>query len=234
MAEISSTGDQMLTVLETVARLGPLSAAEVARACDMNRTVAHRLLTTLAQRAYVRRGDDGYTIGPAVLRLAPAADADLRRVAKPVMSRLARESGETVVLHGLDNLEAVVIDQAPGQQHLVRVEHSPGSRHKLSQGASGWSLLAFQPEKTIARALKKAENATDAGKRIEAVRKDGYAISHDELQQGVHGIAVPLVEPGGRCQASLAILVPSLRASALPALRKALVAAAAEIVTGLT
>lgn len=182
----------------------------------------------------MRRGDDGYTIGPAVLKLAPAADADLRRVAKPVMNRLARETGETVVLHGLDNLgSGSVIDQALGQQHLVRVEHSPGSRHKLSQGASGWSLLAFQPEKTVARALKKADNPIDAKKRIEAVRKDGYAISHDELQQGVQGIAVPLVEAGGRCQASLAILVPSLRAAALPALRKALMAAATEIVAGL-
>ncbi len=233
LVEISLTGDQMLTVLEVVASDGPLSAAEVARACDINRTVAHRLLTTLAQRSYVRRGEEGYMIGPAVLRLAPAADADLRRAAKPVMNRLARETGETVVLHGLDNLEAVVIEQSPGQQHLVRVEHSPGSRHKLSQGASGWSLLAFQSEKTIARALKKAGSEADARKRIDAVKAEGYAISHDELQQGVHGIAVPLVETSGRCQASLAILAPSVRAGSLPNRLKTLKAAADEIVAAL-
>lgn len=233
MAEISLTGDQMLTVLEAVARDGPLSAADVARLCDMNRTVTYRLLTTLAQRAYVRKGDEGYTIGPAVLRLAPAADAMLRRIAGPVMNRLARETGETVVLHALDNIEAVVIDQAPGQRHLVRVEHSPGSRHKLVHGASGWALLAFQPEKMMARALRKAADEAEALARIEAVKAAGYAISHDELQQGVHGIAAPVLEASGRCQASLAILVPAIRADLLPDFAEPLIAAAREIAEGL-
>ena len=154
MAEISLTGDQMLTVLETVARQGPLSAADVARLCDINRTVAHRLLVTLAQRAYVRRDEEGYRVGPAALLLAQSADFDLRRLARPIMQRLAEDTGETVVMHAIDDAEAVVIDQALAQRHLVRVEHRPGSRHPLHQGASGWSLLAFQSGKFIDRVLK--------------------------------------------------------------------------------
>ena len=229
MAEISSTGDQMLTVLEAVARHGPVSAADVARLCDINRTVAHRLLMTLSQRAYVRRGESGYTIGPAVINLVHQTETDLREVAKPVMEKLAQAIGETVVLHGLDNWEAVVIDQAVGQQHLVRVEHRPGSRHPLYMGASGWSILAFQGEKAIARILKRAEDATTALARLAATRAEGYSISHDELQMGVHGIAAPLLDRNGACEASIGVLVPSIRAQVLPSLTRPLLDAAAEI-----
>lgn len=229
MAEISQTGDQMLTVLETVAIHGPVSAAEVARHCDINRTVAHRLLVTLAQRSYVRREVDGYRLGPAVLQLARSADTDLRQVARPVMKRLAAETGETVVMHAIDNMEAVVVDQSLGEKHLVRVEHRPGSRHALHQGASGWSLLAFQDGKFIDRALKKASDSEELHRRTEAVRAAGYAISHDELQQGVHGVAAPILEPGGRCRYSIAILVPTSRAETLPGLVQPLIAAARRI-----
>ena len=229
MAEISLTGDQMLTVLEAVAQEGPLSTAEIARHCDINRTVVYRLLTTLSQRAYVRRSEEGYSIGPAVLRLAQQIDLDVRTIAKPVMVRLAQEIGETVVLHAIENLEAVVIDQALGQKHLVRVEHSPGSRHALNKGASGWSLLAFQNEKVVSKFLKKVSDPDAVMARIDATKEDGYAITHDELQLGVHGVAVPVLEKDGRCQVSLGVLVPSMRSDQLATFVSTLLAASKEI-----
>ena len=223
----------MLTVLETVAKEGPVSASDVARLCDINRTVAHRLLVTLSQRAYVRRGDEGYILGPAVHGLVCQVGTDLRSVARPVMQRLASEIGETVVLHGLDNWEAVVIEQAVGQQHLVRVEHSPGSRHPLFKGASGWSILAFQGDKAIARILKRSDDPEAATARIATTRTDGYSISHDELQMGVHGIAAPLRDGSGHCEASLGVLVPNMRAHLLDSLKKPLLDAVGEITRGL-
>ena len=215
MAEISLTGDQMLTALEIVAKEGPISVSEVARSGDMNRTVAHRLLATLAQRGYIRRNADGFVVGPAVIHLAQKADMGLRSIALPIMRALSGKIGETVVLHGINNLEAIVIDQTLGEQNLVRVEHTPGSRHPLYIGASGWALLAWQPEKMIARATKAAD-ATLIAARIHEVRAQGYAISHDELQQGAHGIAVPILLADGTCNFSLAILVPGIRAGVLP------------------
>ncbi|MFK0206261.1 IclR family transcriptional regulator [Agrobacterium sp. NPDC090283] len=230
MVEISQTGDQMLTVLECVARDGPVSAADVARICDINRTVAHRLLTTLSQRAYIRRNvGGGYMVGPALLQLTRGMETDLRTKAKPVMQKLAVETGETVVLHGIANADAVVIDQALGQKHLVRVEHRPGSRHSLLQGASGWSMLAFQNPKYVERVLKNASDPAGARERIALTHEAGYAISYDELQLGVHGVAVPIIEARGRCEASLAILVPAARSSLLPSFVGLLVSASREI-----
>lgn len=215
MAEISLTGDQMLTVLETIARTGPLTAAEVARSCHINRTVAYRLLSTLAQRAYVRRGPDGYSLGSALVELARHLEWEISKIALPHMQRLAERVGETVVLHGLDNEEAVVVEQAVAERHLVRVQHSPGTRHPLFLGASGWSLLAFQDDRTIARVLKRAPDPQVACERIATARASGYAVSHDELQLGVHGIAAPLFNRSRTCVATLGILVPTGRSSGL-------------------
>ncbi len=233
MVEVSLTGAQMLLVLEAVVEHGPISAAEVARICDINRTVAHRLLMTLAQGAYIKRGDKGYSIGATILRLAQQGDRHIRMVVKPIIEELARRSNETVVVHGISDLDAVVIEQAVGRQHLVRVEHRPGSKHPLSMGASGWSLLAFQPERFIAKVLATLDDPDAARARIEEVRKAGYSVSHDELQLGVHGIAVPVVDAEGNCEISLAILVPVTRAGSLLRYLDTLRAAAEDVVANM-
>jgi DNA-binding IclR family transcriptional regulator len=215
LAEISSTGDQMLTVLEAVAKSGPITVADLVRASDMNRTVAHRLLSTLEARSYVRRSPKGYVLGGAVTELARRLEKDISAVAKPHMEKLAERIGETVVLHCLDKDQAMVVEQAIGEKHLVRVQHTPGSRHPLYQGASGWALLAFQDDRTVLRVLKRLENASAARDRIEEVRTNRYAISHDELQMGVHGLAAPLFDEVDTCVASVAILVPAARVDKL-------------------
>lgn len=205
----------MLTVLETVARNGPIKAADVARVCNLNRTVAHRLLVTLAQRAYVRRRQDGYILGGTILDIAKYIDTDIAGIARPFMEALAGHTGETVVLHCIDKDEAVVAAQALGQRHLVRVQHTPGSRHALTAGASGWSLLSFQDPATINRVVQNTSDPEAVLRRIEETRLAGYAESHDELQMGVHGVAAPLINDGGRCMASLGILVPTSRAASI-------------------
>jgi DNA-binding IclR family transcriptional regulator len=218
LSEISLTGDQMITVLETVAQSGPISAAEVARLCDINRTVAHRLLVTLASRAYIRKSGTGYVVGPALRALARIAEPELIFIAKPVMKRLVQETGETVVLNGIDGPDAMVLDQVVGKKHVVRVEHAPGSRHPLFKGASGWALLAYQNNRMIDRLLAKVDDRQAALDRIARVKADGYAFSHDELQIGVSGVAAPILGADSTCSACLAIIAPNSRAASLETL----------------
>jgi DNA-binding IclR family transcriptional regulator len=215
VTEISSTGDRMLSALETVAACGPVSAAELARRNGINRTVAHRLLTTLQQRSYLRRVAEGYVVGPAVLRLARTVEPALIAAAMPAMVVLADGTGETVVAHVVDGHDAVVVAQALGTRHLVRVQHEEGSRHALTVGASGRALLAFRTEESIEAVLDTVVEPQLLRRQLEAVRALGYAESHDELQAGAHGIAAPLRDRHGIAQACVALVVPTGRASAL-------------------
>ena len=52
---------------------GPMSPAEAAETMGINRTVVYRLLTTLHQRGFVHRRDDGrFGLGAMLIRLADA------------------------------------------------------------------------------------------------------------------------------------------------------------------
>jgi len=229
VAEISQTGDQMLSVLERIAADGPVSAASLAQACGLNRTVTYRLVATLAQRGYVRRTAQGYVLGPMLHHLGRAAGYGVTGIARPVMEALSALCHETVVLHVKERDEAVVIDQVTGEGHVVRVEQPIGSRHSLCRGASSWAILAFQDEAFIARILSAHPEVTDGPERIASVRRDGIAITNDELKQGVHGLSAPIFGAGGRCESSLTILVPSSRAQALTSLQADLLEASDRI-----
>ncbi len=230
MAEISSTGDQMLAVLEAVAEQGPLTAAGVARQLDVNRTVAHRLLTTLHRRAYLRRDSDGaYAIGPTVSKLAQVDSTGLLGAVAPVTQELAQRLGESVVVHVPDGDQAVVLYSAAGSRHLVRVSHDVGSHHSLAEGASGRAILAFAEPRVREAVLDAAEDRALLQRRLGEAEKLGYAVSHDELQAGVHGAAVPIRGEDGYAVASLALVVPSSRADALLRSLEALFSARDEI-----
>lgn len=214
MAETSKTADHALTVLLKLTDDGPMTPAELARELGLNRTVVHRLLTTLRERGFVTRSGGGYVPGAIVVRMAERVQPELRAAAAGVMARLGRDVGETIVLHIADGDDAMVLEQSVGDQHVVRVEHLIGSRHSLMQGASGRALLAFMTPSTVDRVLRRAPTADSLRKQLEGVRQLGYALSHDELQQGVHGLAVPVMHDG-HAVASLAILVPTTRATGL-------------------
>ncbi|MBE2277094.1 MAG: helix-turn-helix domain-containing protein [Rhodobacteraceae bacterium] len=231
MTEISLTGDAMLSVLECVAAHGPISATQCARHCNLNRTVAHRLLTTLMRRLYVVKTTAGYLLGPAAVSIAAQAQPSIVSIAKPEMAHLAAGVRESVVLHGLIEDEAIVLDQALDLTHVVVVRHNQGSRHPLFRGASGWSLLAFQPGRLTDRVLAGLPETErePARRRIEKVRTLGYAHSRDELQLGVHGLAAPVRGRDGFAQASIGILVPQSRATNLLGMSTPLLACARAI-----
>jgi DNA-binding IclR family transcriptional regulator len=225
VAEISKTADLCLAVLLTLREQGPQTAPALARAMSLNRTVLHRLLTTLQQRSFVIREGGVYSLGPTLVRLAEGVQPRLRVAATATMTDLARETGETVVLHIAEDADAVVLHQVLGASHVVRVEHQIGSRHSLTQGASGRAILGFMPPEAVEQIVPEGERSEVLRRQLEGVRQLGYAVSHDELQLGVSGLAAPVLDGTGTPVGSLAILVPSGRAATLGAYTDAVIEA---------
>jgi IclR family KDG regulon transcriptional repressor len=225
VAEISKTADLSLLVLVTLREQGPMTAPALARALSLNRTVLHRLLTTLQQRSFVIREGGRYELGPMLVRLAEGVQPRLRVAATATMTDLARETGETVVLHIAEDTDAVVLHQVLGTSHVVRVEHQIGSRHLLTRGASGRAILAFMAPEAVQPLIPDDQSADALRRQLESVRQLGYAVSHDELQLGVSGLAAPVLDATGSPVGSIAILVPSGRAGTLGAYTEAVIEA---------
>jgi IclR family transcriptional regulator, KDG regulon repressor len=233
VAEISKTADHALSVLLEVGERGPLTPAAIARSLGMNQKVVHRLLSTLHQRGFITREENGYVPGAILVRLAEHVQPELRARGRAVMRELSDLVCETVVMHVADGNDAVVLDQVVSDRNVVRVEHAIGSRHALVTGASGRALLAFRGQPTVDRVTRTIGDADVLRRQLEGVRQLGYALSHDELQQGVHGLAVPVLDPSGTAVASLAILVPVTRASNLLGHTDALLQASARLAQAL-
>ena len=229
MTEISKTADQALVLLAYVAEHGPLGTTDLARRLKMHRTVVHRLLATLQGRGFVRRVEDGYLPGTALLHLAQFVEPELIAASRPVLAALAQEFGETFILTALQGShEAIQIEQAVGSHHFMRVQLTRGFRHPLAKGASGRSILAFSDESVIAYALEQSENPKLLERQLAQVRELGYAVSHDELSPGVHGVSVPIMQDK-QPVASIGVVYPAVREEEAATYAKALKKAATTI-----
>lgn len=229
MAEISKTVDHALHLLILLGEKGPSSSADLARAAGLNRTVVHRLLTTLHDHGFIARTEAGYIPGTVIMRMASQVYPELRAAACQAVESLADETAETVVLDIADGDDAVVLDQAVAANRLVRVKHDVGSRHSLEGGAGGRALLAFLELSTVERVVSRQPEPASLRSELEQVRQRGYAISHDELQDGVYAAAVPVLDAEERVVASLAVLVPATRATDMEQYVAALLAASRDI-----
>jgi DNA-binding IclR family transcriptional regulator len=234
--EISKTADEALQVLLELGRGGGRTPAELARALDLNRTVVHRHLATLAARGFVRRAgsDPVYVLGAAVLELAQGVEPAIRSVALPVMRDLAADAAETVLLF-TPNLSqdppcVTVLDQVLAERHVVRVAYRLGHLVPMSLSASGRAVLAFLGDPAAReRAIAAAADPALCRRQVAEVTAAGYAASRDELLRDVSGIAAPVLDDHGHAVASLGVAAPVSRHEELTDIVPALLRATREV-----
>jgi len=228
-----------LELLRVFASRPAVSLTEAAAATGLPLPTALRALRTLEAAGFVERGEDGdYRPGLAILELAPAVLASLRlpEAARPRVRALAEETGETANLATLEGADVVYLVSHSGAR-LLTVNTPPGLRLPAHCTALGKCLLA-QLDPADARARlgdgpyerhARATRTTWAALRrdLAAVRARGYALSAEELEDGLCSCAVPVTAGGGRLFA-LNVSVPASRWSArtvertlLPALDRA-------------
>lgn len=224
MAEISKTVDQALRVLESLREDGPAPVGELARRLETGRTVVSRLVATLEAHALVRPTGRGYDLGFGLLRLAGGLVPDMRRIAEPHLRSLAERFDETTVLAAADGDEAVAVHLVVPERQVVRVHYRPGFRHPLVTAAHGRAILAFAAPATIDR-LTGGSLAAE----LATIRERGYALTHDELEHGVVGIAAPVVNGNGAAVASIGLVAPSARYPERETVAAAVIAAAGAV-----
>jgi IclR family transcriptional regulator, acetate operon repressor len=217
-ASTSQTLDRGLQVLEAVARAGdPLTVAEAAASVGLDRTVAHRLVATLAARGYLQRdGSGGYRLGPTCLALASAI-TDLRTMARPFLEELGDATGETVHLVVLSGREVVFLDGIESV-HTLRVGSRTGRLLPAHATSVGKALLAALPPEHLRALYGHADlvavtprTITDRDaleRQLTAIRERGYATNHGESENGVGSIGMAIRNPAGEPRAALSVALP--------------------------
>jgi len=186
----------------------PPTVVELAEACELNRSTAWRLLATLDAHGLVERDpvSQRYSLGYALLRIAAGADVDpLVRRARPVLERLARETGEATNLAVAKRFNLVYVDQVDPPQ--IMAPNWFGRTVPLHATSTGKAYLAFltpdERQAVLPEKLERFTATTVTDRRrltaeLDEARRNGYATCVGELEESLFGASAPVLSQQDR------------------------------------
>ncbi len=201
-----------------------MSLAEISKASGLNKTTTHRLLRALQSESLIDRNSatSVYRLGVGLMALGvqALASSDLRRRVRPVLKVLARESGETATLEVPVDNSMLVLDEVAGN-YVVAATGSIGTRWPMHATSTGKAWIAFE-ESGIDRIGDQLQALTAKTLTSKAVfqpqlcdiRRRGYAVTVDELEDGYTAVATVIRGALGDVQGALSIGGPTQRITA--------------------
>ena len=234
--------DRVADTLEALADAGrPLTVTDLADRLGVHKTTASRLLATMAGRGLVRRDSAGYRLGPSLARLAAAAVSELELVdlSRPVLRELAERTSEAAYLSVPHRGAVLYVEQCtPKRDKAVR--DWTGRLGPLHCSSSGKVFAAFgavddlgsrltSPLPVLAR--RTITSPEQFYRLLPRIRRQGYAVSTDESENGMTSVAAPVVTAEGLVLAALGVGLPTERCTPahLAGLGKATIAAAGQL-----
>ncbi|WP_286829576.1 MULTISPECIES: IclR family transcriptional regulator [Kordiimonas] len=197
-----------------------LSLGEIAQRVDLARSTVQRIVGALAEEHFLiaATAKARVKLGPALIRLATAANLEIDEIVRPIMQRLSRNTGETVDLSVLKGGSAVFIDQIPGSYRLQAVS-AVGESFPLTCTANGKALMAFmspqERQRIFDEGLKRYTVNTIIGvetlaAQISDFNKQFYALDEEEHTEGICAVGTAFTDPMDRPFA-ISIPVPTPR-----------------------
>lgn len=220
--ELITKADALLTALEAG---GEVSAADLAEATGEPLSSVYRLLQSLTAIGWVDRGRrrGAYRLGLELVAIAGLAEdrIDIREFARPALQRLLDVVGVTSFLCLRRGARAVCVERLEGQA-VRSLAMELGGSLPLYAGAAPRALLAFLPNAERDEVLADGAglpgdpprpNARAIAADIARVRKQGYALSDQDVTPGIAALGAPVYNHRGELVA--AISISGLRAQIL-------------------
>ena len=186
----------------------PPTVVELATACGLNRSTTWRLLATLDAHGLIERDSvsQRYSLGYAFLRIAAGAEVDpLVRRARPVLERLARDTGEATNLAVARRFSLVYVDQVDPPS--IMAPNWFGRPVPLHATSTGKAYLAFlSPEEQAAALPERLPRYTQTtitdrrrlDSQLAQVRRNGFAVCLGELEESLFGASAPVLSEQDR------------------------------------
>lgn len=217
--------ERTLALLTLLARAGDLRLADARAELQVGQATAHRLLTTLVTHGFAIKdpATRRYYPGSALLELGrpPQSYRDLVTAARPVLARLADQTGETVHLGVLEGTQIRYLD-AITSTSAVRVTARSGESRPAHATSLGKAMLVCMSDLEI-RSLYAGgglpsytpTTITEVDAlllELAQVRRVGYAHNRGEVELGVCSIAMTIPDrvPRGAIR-GLSIAAPQFR-----------------------
>ena len=224
MAEPASSGTQALDravqlVSSVVQATEPLSFADLQESSGLAKSTTSRMLAALERGGLLERDDSGgYVAGSLFWLYAARHDPweELVRLARPVLEQVGGETQESVHLSVIRGDQVVQVAQVDsryllGTRDWTEVDVPPHAS-ALGKVFYAWGVLA--PAARLDKLTSSTLTSRPALERDgDEARRRGFAVTVDELEVGLTGVAVPVHGAHGDVVAALGISGPTSRLS---------------------
>ncbi|MBO1900411.1 IclR family transcriptional regulator [Leucobacter weissii] len=184
---------------------------ELARAAELSRPTAHRLLSSLAAQGFVDRDQRSgrWLLGPELYLIGSVAAEryDITGLAQEHVMALAEATGESAFLSARRGGETICLLRHDGSFPIRSFVLYEGKRFPLGVASAGIAILAFLPDDAIERILAQAaleevhgaaHSAAALRARIAETRRLGYAVNPGLVVEGSWGMGAAVFDASGQ------------------------------------
>ncbi len=200
-----------------------LQLEDIASGLEVGQSTAYRLVHTLIEEGFVVRDPSAksYRLAASFLAYSQTiiTKVDLCNVSLELIERLAETTGETAHISVLKDHEALYLLKIDSFYPVHLLSHA-GRKNPLHCTSTGQVLLAYQPDLMIEQVINKGLTAytsktitdpIELKNLLQTIRTQGYAVSKEELHEGVGSIAAPVKNNEGKVIAAVSIAGPTRR-----------------------
>ena len=200
-----------LLILETMSNHpDELKVAEISELTKINRTTVYRILRELLEKDWVIQDfkTKKFIIGPMAFHVGMAYTNNNNIESKilEVLDRLCEELKESVGYAVREGDKVISLYEVEIHQPY-KMNYHPGQFYPMNRGGYGKCLYAYYDQERVKQLLseqkfeKIAPNTMTEPEKIlreyEKIRKQGYAVSSEEVMHNIIGVGVPVFNQAG-------------------------------------
>jgi IclR family KDG regulon transcriptional repressor len=214
-----------IDTIDAVAEAGNVGIRELSSITGFPPSTIHRIVATLVQKQYFQQDPvtKQYSLSFRFLELGSRVQQKihLTSIARPHIERLMVETRESVNLAVRDGDNMVYLDIAQSNHSMLRLFTRPGARVPLYATGVGKLFLSKMDESELEAYLERS-NLTPFTpytlvekdkiiKDLERVRRQGYSVNNEEMEEGVRCVAALIFDHQGKPAASVSITGAAMR-----------------------
>ncbi len=227
--------DRAADLVSTVVRADvPLTFADLQESSGLAKSTTSRMLTALERSGLLERDAAGsYVAGSLFWLYAARHDPweELVRLARPAMEAIGEDTHETVHLSVARGDRVVQVAQVDSRYLLGTRDWTevdvPAHCSALGKVFLGWGVLTVPDGTLTAQTTATLTDPEQLRLDVSRARRRGWAVTSDELEVGLTGVAVPVHGDRGEVVAALGVSGPTQRLAGRLAPTGALLADAA-------
>lgn len=197
--------------------------SDLAEEIGVSKSTVSRLISTLVSEDFLAPDTEtaGYRLGYSVLTLGGALTStnELYREVAPVLNDIVLQTGESAHVAVLEGQDVIYLNKNTGP-YYSNILTSVGAHNAAYAASSGKVMLAEADPEVIDQMFAEGvkaytehtiTNPIKFKKELDKVRRQGYAMSIEEISKNNYSIAVPVRDMTGKVACAITVVGPLSR-----------------------